>query len=108
MVARDPSMAPFEPATAHFNEDPLLKALGRAWRWKRLLESGNYTSLKELAGDERVDKAYLSRLLRLTLLAPSILESILDGTLCNDVLLKDLIDSQVVDWAAQMRRIAAR
>jgi hypothetical protein len=44
-------------------------------------------------------------LLRLTLLSPSILESILDGTLCNDVLLQDIIDFQLLDWAAQKRHV---
>jgi hypothetical protein len=53
-------------------EDPILKALGRAWRWKRLLDSGNYTSLRDLAAQEKIDKSYLSRLLRLTLLSPAI------------------------------------
>ena len=50
---------------------------------------------------EKVHKSYLCRLLRLTLLSPSITESILDRTLPRNVILADLIDSQVVYWVEQ-------
>jgi hypothetical protein len=57
----------------------LVKALARAHRWQRLLESGAYGTLAELADAERISRSYLSRVLRLTLLAPDIVERILDG-----------------------------
>jgi hypothetical protein len=57
----------------------LVKALARAWRWRRLLESGEYATLAELADAERISRSYVSRVLRLTLLAPDIVERILDG-----------------------------
>ena len=53
--------------------DPaLVKALARAHRWKRLLESGRFGSLAELAAAEKIDRSYLGKTLRLTLLAPDI------------------------------------
>ena len=67
-------------APARTRADPaLVKALARAHRWKRLLESGRYGSLAELAAAEKIDRSYLGKTLRLTLLAPDIVEAILDG-----------------------------
>ena len=57
----------------------LVKALARAHRWQGLLESGRYGSIAELAAAERINPSYLARVLRLTLLAPAIVEAILDG-----------------------------
>jgi hypothetical protein len=60
-------------------DDALVKALARAHRWRRMLESGEYGTLAELADAERISRSYVSRILRLTLLAPDIVERILDG-----------------------------
>jgi ParB-like chromosome segregation protein Spo0J len=57
----------------------LVKALARAWRWRRMLESGDYGTLAELAAAERISRSYICRVLRLTLLAPDIVERVLDG-----------------------------
>ena len=57
----------------------LVKALARAHRWQRMLESGEYGTLAELADAERISRSYVCRVLRLTLLAPDIVERILDG-----------------------------
>jgi hypothetical protein len=57
----------------------LVKALARAYRWQRLLEGGEYGTLAEIAGAERVSRSYVCRVLRLTLLAPDIVQRILDG-----------------------------
>ena len=85
-------------------DDPILKALGRAWRWKRLIEDG--TSIADLAADEKVHKSYLCRLLRLTVLSPLIIETILSDKLPSNVLLADLIESSENNWAQQKRRLA--
>jgi hypothetical protein len=57
----------------------LVKALARAHRWQRMLGSGEYGTLAEMADAERISRSYVCRLLRLTLLAPDIVERILDG-----------------------------
>jgi hypothetical protein len=57
----------------------LVKALARAHRWQRLLESGEYGTLAELADAERISRSYVCRVLRLTLLAPDMVERIIDG-----------------------------
>ncbi|QDJ10329.1 putative cytosolic protein [Roseomonas mucosa] len=60
--------------------DPtLVKALARAFRWRRMLEEGRYASIRELARAEGVNRTYIGRLLHLTLLAPEVVEAIVDG-----------------------------
>jgi len=57
----------------------LIKALARAHRWRRLLEEGKFGTLADLADAERISRSYVCRVVRLTLLAPDIIERILDG-----------------------------
>ena len=57
----------------------MIKAMARGFRWRRLLENGSYSTIKELAVAEKINASYLCRVLRLTLLAPEIVEAILDG-----------------------------
>lgn len=60
--------------------DPaLLKALARAFRYQRLLDEGRYASISEMAAAEKLDRGYTGRLLRLVLLAPDIVEHILNA-----------------------------
>jgi hypothetical protein len=67
--------------------DPaLIKALARAFRWRRMLEEGRYGSIRELAAAEGVDRAYVGRVLNLTLLAPEVVEAVLDGNLAASTL----------------------
>lgn len=60
-------------------DSTLVKALARAFRWKRMLESGEFATIAELAEREGIASSYLTRVLRLTLLAPDIVEALLDG-----------------------------
>ena len=60
-------------------DSALLKALARGFRWKKMLEEGDYQTLEEIAKAENIDPSYVSRLLRMTLLAPEIVEAILAG-----------------------------
>jgi hypothetical protein len=56
----------------------LIKELARAWRWQRMLDEGVYTSVSEIGHAENISKSYVSRVLRLALLAPDIVDCILD------------------------------
>jgi hypothetical protein len=60
-------------------DNAMVKALARAFRWSRLLEAGVYGTIEELACAEKINASYVSRVLRLTLLAPDIVETILAG-----------------------------
>jgi hypothetical protein len=79
----------------------LVKALGRAFRWKRMLESGEFTTVKELAEHEKMAFSYLTRVLRLSLLAPDIIEAILEGSQPQEMKLADLLELFPVEWAMQ-------
>ena len=82
-------------------DDTLIKALARAHRWKRKLESGEHNSIAELAKAKKINKSYLSRILRLTLLAPDIVESILDGCQPKGLALADFMEPFPVEWERQ-------
>jgi hypothetical protein len=77
----------------------LVKALARAWRWQRMLDEGRCASVRELSEVERVSLSYISRMLRLTLLAPDIVERILDG--CSAPQLAELMQPFPVSWERQ-------
>ena len=68
----------------------LVKALARAWRWQRLLDRGVHGSITEIAEAEKISKSYVSRILRLALLAPNIVEAILGGWADQRVMLERL------------------
>ncbi len=96
------------PATAVTAGDPaLVKALARAFRWRRLLEEGRFGSLGDLAAAEKVDRSHLARLLRLTLLAPDIVEGILDARHPEEMTLAALREGVPEEWAAQRAALRA-
>ena len=81
--------------------DPaLVKALARAHRWRRMLEAGEHGNVRELAKAEKVNETYISRALRLTLLAPDVVESILDGRQPEGMKLPGLMEGVAVEWPA--------
>jgi hypothetical protein len=77
----------------------LVKAPARAWRWQRMLEEGRFASVRELAEAERIGHSYVSRILRLSLLAPDIVKHILDGRRAPD--LAQLMQPFAVEWGRQ-------
>ena len=82
-------------------DNTLLKALARAFRWKRMLESGDFATIAELAEREGIAASYMTRVLRLTLLTPDIVEAILEGKQGPDVTLARVLKPFPVVWADQ-------
>ncbi|MBB4053529.1 hypothetical protein GGR20_003191 [Devosia subaequoris] len=82
-------------------DNTLVKALARAFRWKRMLESGDFASISELAEKEGIAFTYMARVLRLSLLAPNIVEAILDGRQKPEVTLARLLAPFPVEWSWQ-------
>lgn len=97
MVAPD-GMAPRGASAA---DTTLVKAVARAFRWRRMLESGRFATINELAAAEKINSSYVSRLLRLTLLAPDIVEAILDGRQPKGMTLPELMQPLPVEWERQ-------
>ncbi|MBB3896961.1 hypothetical protein GGQ83_000387 [Roseococcus suduntuyensis] len=79
----------------------LVKALARAFRWRRMMEAGRYGTINELATAEKINSSYVSRMLRLTLLAPDIVEAILDGRQPEGMTLPGLMELFPVEWERQ-------
>jgi hypothetical protein len=79
-------------------DSTLVKALARAFRWKRMLESGEFATIAELAEREGIAPSYMTRVLRLTLLAPDIVEAILDGKQGPEVTLARVLEPFPVEW----------
>ena len=84
-------------------DNTVVKALARAFRWKRLLETGAYTSVSDLAEKENIGLSYLTRVLRMTLLAPDIVDAILDGRQGDGIDLATLAAPFPNEWRAQRR-----
>src|SRR3712207_5550971 len=82
--------------------DPaLVKALARAFRYQRLLDEGRCASISEMAAAEKIDRGYLGRILQLTLLAPDIVEAILNGRQPTNLGLPRLMDPVPAGWSEQ-------
>jgi len=82
-------------------DSTLVKALARAFPWRRMMETGRFATLNELATAEKINSSYVSRLLRLTLLAPDIVEAILDGRQAEGVPLPGLLEPFPQEWERQ-------
>jgi hypothetical protein len=88
------------PATKPQPDGALLKALARAWRWQRVLDEGIYMSVSEIGDAENISKSYVSRVLRLALLAPDIVEGILVGRADQALVLERLERPLPASWGA--------
>ena len=84
-------------------DNTLVKALARAFRWKRMLESGEFATIAELAEREGIAPSYMTRVLRLTLLAPDIVETIMEGWQVPEVTLARLMDRFPEEWEGQRK-----
>jgi len=79
-------------------DSTMVKAIARGFRWRKLLEIGVYSTVEEIAAAERINPSYVSRVLRLTLLAPEIVEAVLDGRQPAEMTLAVLIVRRQDKW----------
>ena len=79
-------------------DNTLIKALARAFRWKRMLDTGEFATIAELAAREGIAPSYMTRVMRLTLLAPEIVEAILDGRQGAEVTLAGVLKYVPLVW----------
>ena len=99
-----PDGSAFGRTRAHV-DDAIIKALARSFRWNKLLDSGRYSSIEELAAAEQINPSYLGRVLRLSLLAPAIVEELLNGR-NTSLTLARLMRPFPIAWSEQERRAA--
>jgi hypothetical protein len=87
-------------------DNTLLTALVKAFYWRRQLDEGAYATISELATANRLNISYVAHVLRLTLLAPDLVEAILDGTQPATMQLQPLMRDMPADWSEQRRRLS--
>ena len=80
-------------------DNTMVKAIARAFRWREMLENGTYATIAEIAAAENINGSYVGRVLRLTLLAPDIIEAILGGRQAAEMTLAVLMRPFSVVWA---------
>ena len=82
-------------------DDALVRAVVRGHRWRGMFDTGQITSVQELALKENVDPSYLARHLRLAFLAPDIVEAVLFGNCPEGLTLGDLMVALPMCWSEQ-------
>jgi hypothetical protein len=98
-----PDGQPGKPRPWDVRPTSLQLALARGHRWLAMLESGQVSSLREIAALEGVDNSYVSRMMNLTVLAPDIVEAILDDALPDHLTLFDIAVDPPALWERQCR-----
>jgi hypothetical protein len=83
----------------------LIKAIARAHRWQRMLDDSVYASVSDIGDAENISKSFVSRILRLALLAPDIIDAILAGTKAQSIMLAQLERPLPASWEEQRRKI---
>jgi hypothetical protein len=93
------------PASKPQPDGTLVKALARAWRWQRMLDEGVYATVSEIGDAENISKSYVSRILRLALLAPDMVDAILEDKTDQMLLLEQLEWPLPVSWEEQREQL---
>jgi hypothetical protein len=106
VLAPDGAYVTSAPVTRHV-DSAMVKAIARAFRWREMLENGTHATIAEIAAAEKINESYVGRVLRLTLLAPDIVEAILSGRQPADIQLATLMEPLTVVWSGQRNRLIA-
>lgn len=89
-------------------DNTMVKVIARGFRWQRMLADGLYNTIDDLAAGEKINPSYVSRIMRLALLSPAIVEAILDGRHPAHLTMKDLLEPFPLDWGEQHRHFFDR
>ena len=103
-VVTPPGATPWVPARTRV-DSTLVKAIVRAHRWRDMLESGEYVTVRDLAKAEAINESYLGRVLRLTLLSPTLIEAILEGRQPANLELDALLKQFPAKWDKQLETL---
>lgn len=83
----------------------LLRAIGRAWDWRRRLERGDVTTIADLAREEGISDRYVSRVIRLAWLSPSVLERLVLRREPTVLSIFDLCGVSELPWVEQPEKV---
>lgn len=85
------------------SQDPhILKALGRAWAWRRRIEAGDVATVHDIAKAERYTDRFVSRMIRLAYLSPDVLERLVITRDPPSISLKELVLASSMKWTEQV------
>jgi hypothetical protein len=91
----------FEPPLVRNN---MINTIAKAFAWSEMLSDGRFTSMRHIAAQENIKISYVTRLLKLTLLAPDIVEAILNGRQPKTLILADMCTFLPLEWSEQRRK----
>jgi hypothetical protein len=86
-------------------DNAMVKAVARAFRWREMLENGAYATIAEIALAEKINESYVGRILRLTLLAPILVEQMLNRRQSENISLDLIVRPFPIAWNEQIRKL---
>ena len=87
-------------------QDPhVLRAIGRAWAWRRKIDTGEFSTVQDLAAAERISDRFVSRMMRLSYLSPDVLQRLVTQRVPLALSLNELIAVTELPWAEQMAHV---
>ncbi len=89
-------------------DNTMIKVIARGFRWQRLLYDGTYATIEDLAAAEKINPSYVSRILRLAYLSPTVVQAILEGSHPAWLTMKDLLEPLPMDWKQQEKKLLAQ
>jgi hypothetical protein len=98
--------ADYRPSEDRTQDPHILRAIGRAWAWRRRMEAGEFSTVHDLAVAEGLSDRFVSRQLRLAYLAPEVLKAVVVERRTVGVTLPELVGVAGANWAEQSNRIA--
>ena len=88
------------------NQDPhVLRAIARAWSWRRKLETGAASTIQDIAAAEKVSDRFVGRMIRLAYLSPNVLETLVITRKPPALSLNDLMAVAELPWFEQAKRV---
>ncbi|MBF0439246.1 MAG: hypothetical protein HQL93_09000 [Magnetococcales bacterium] len=91
-----------------YRDEALIQAVARAWKWRKMLDRKEATNLTEIADKEKTAASYVCRIFELSLLAPDIVQAILDGTQPPGLSLREFAKGIPLAWEEQREKFGFR
>ena len=88
-------------------DNTMVKLIARGHRWHRKLFDGTHASIADIAKSENINPSFVSRVLRLAYLSPTIVEAILNGQFPAHLTMKRLIAPFPMEWGRQAEHFFA-
>ena len=83
----------------------VLRAIARAWKWRRQLEEGEMASIQDIAASEKISDQYVGRMIRLAFLAPEVLEALVVKRRPPAISINEMVEVAKLPWGEQMGRV---